>query len=41
MDIVELNPRVDLDGRTARLAALTVWSFLKGLSERIDSDAGP
>jgi formiminoglutamase len=40
MDIVELNPRVDLDGRTARLAALTVWSFLKGLSERIDTDAG-
>lgn len=34
MDIVELNPRVDIDGRTARLAALTVWHFLKGLAER-------
>lgn len=38
MDLVELNPRVDVDGRTARLGALTVWSFLKGLSERIDLD---
>lgn len=34
MDIVELNPRFDVDGRTARLAALTVWTFLRGLSER-------
>ena len=40
MDLVELNPRVDPDGHTARLAALTVWSFLKGLSERLElSDA--
>jgi formiminoglutamase len=30
MDVVELNPRVDVDGRTARLAALTVWCFLSG-----------
>lgn len=35
IDIVELNPRFDPDGRTARLAALTVWTFLRGLSERI------
>ncbi len=35
MDLVELNPRFDPDGRTARLAALTVWTFLRGLSERI------
>ena len=35
MDIVELNPAYDPDGRTARLAALTVWTFLRGLSERI------
>lgn len=34
MDIVELNPRHDVDGRTARLAALTVWTFLRGLSAR-------
>ncbi len=35
MDVVELNPRFDPDGRTARLAALTVWTFLRGVSERI------
>jgi formiminoglutamase len=34
IDVVELNPRVDVDDRTARLAALTVWYFLKGLAER-------
>jgi formiminoglutamase len=34
MDVVELNPRLDVDERTARLAALTVWTFLRGLSER-------
>jgi formiminoglutamase len=34
MDVVELNPAFDLDGRTARLASLTVWHFLKGLAER-------
>lgn len=35
MDVVELNPKHDVDGRTARLAALTVWSFLLGLGERL------
>lgn len=35
MDVVELNPKYDPDGRTARLAALTVWMFLRGLCERI------
>ena len=35
MDVVECNPRIDVDGRTARLAALTVWHFLRGLAERI------
>lgn len=34
MDVVELNPALDLDGRTARLAALTVWHFLRGLAGR-------
>ncbi len=34
MDIVELSPRLDIDGRTARLAAATVWHFLSGLCRR-------
>ncbi|MEM9996434.1 MAG: formimidoylglutamase [Bacteroidota bacterium] len=34
LDLVELNPNHDVDGRTAQLAALTVWTFLKGLAER-------
>jgi formiminoglutamase len=33
-DVVELNPRVDNDGATARLAALTVWWLLRGYAER-------
>lgn len=33
-DVVELNPTVDQDGRTARLAALTVWWLLRGYAER-------
>lgn len=37
-DIVELNPLFDHDNQTARLAALTVWHFLKGLSERESED---
>ena len=28
LELSELNPAFDLDGRTARLAALAVWSFL-------------
>lgn len=34
VDVVELNPRHDADGRTARLAALTVWRVLAGLAGR-------
>ena len=34
MDIVELNPDYDKDNMTARLAAKTVWMFIKGLAER-------
>jgi formiminoglutamase len=34
-DVVELNPRVDRDGQTARLAALTVWWLLRGRAERL------
>jgi formiminoglutamase len=37
MDVVELNPRFDADGRTARLAAVTVWTFLAGVAERVQT----
>lgn len=40
LDVVELNPRFDVDGRTADLAAHTVWSFLSGLAVRKDA-GGP
>jgi formiminoglutamase len=33
-DVVELNPAVDRDGQTARLAALTVWWLLRGRAEQ-------
>lgn len=33
-DLCELNPLCDVDDRTARLAALTVWWFLRGLALR-------
>jgi formiminoglutamase len=33
-DVVELNPALDQDGRTARLGALTVWWLLRGRVER-------
>jgi formiminoglutamase len=34
LDVVELSPPHDGDGLTARLAALTVWRFLRGWSGR-------
>ncbi|XAM00914.1 formimidoylglutamase [Phycisphaeraceae bacterium D3-23] len=34
MDVVELSPPHDRDDQTARLAALTVWEFLVGFSQR-------
>ncbi|MFB6273085.1 MAG: formimidoylglutamase [Salinibacter sp.] len=34
VDIVELNPRIDVDNRTARLAALTVMEIFRGLTDR-------
>jgi formiminoglutamase len=34
MDVVELCPPLDPDGRTARLAARTVWEFLRGVANR-------
>lgn len=33
-DLSEVNPEYDCDGQTARLAALTIWHFLLGLSQR-------
>jgi formiminoglutamase len=33
-DVVELNPNLDRDSQTARLAALTVWHILRGLAVR-------
>ncbi|HYE95520.1 MAG TPA: formimidoylglutamase [Rubricoccaceae bacterium] len=36
-DVVELNPRYDQDGRTAMLAALTVWHLLRGLTARLEA----
>lgn len=35
IDLVECNPRVDVDDQTARLAALTVMQILRGLTDRI------
>ncbi|MFB6278872.1 MAG: formimidoylglutamase [Salinibacter sp.] len=37
VDVVELNPRVDVDDRTARLAALTVVEILRGLTDRSET----
>lgn len=34
LDLVELAPPLDPDGRTARLAAHTLWRFLRGVSRR-------
>jgi formiminoglutamase len=34
LDVVEMNPAFDRDHQTARLAALTVWSALRGLAAR-------
>lgn len=34
IDIVEMNPKYDTDGRTAKLAALTIMYFLTGFANR-------
>lgn len=34
IDIVEMNPKYDVDGRTAKLAALTIMYFLTGIANR-------
>ena len=33
-DLCEVNPKYDRDGQTVRLAALTIWTFLLGVSLR-------
>ena len=40
VDIVELNPLFDVDHRTARLAALTLWRFYQGMCDRHQVSAG-
>ena len=34
LDLVEINPRFDRDGQSARWAALAIWNFLAGLASR-------
>ncbi len=36
-DIVEVNPEKDIDNRTSRLAALSIWYFIKGWSDRLSA----
>ncbi|HYT87823.1 MAG TPA: formimidoylglutamase [Gemmataceae bacterium] len=40
LDVVEVNPRHDQDGRSVRWAALVVWQFLAGLAARRAGDRG-
>ena len=39
VDVVELNPSHDAGGRTAVLAALTVWHVLRGIAQRPEASA--
>lgn len=41
IDIVELNPNFDRDGQTARVAAMTLWHFMRGVAERLANDKRP
>jgi formiminoglutamase len=34
LDVMELAPALDVDGRTARLGAAAIWHFLAGMAER-------
>jgi formiminoglutamase len=34
LDVVEINPQLDIDNHSARWAALAVWHFLIGLAQR-------
>jgi formiminoglutamase len=35
IDLVEVNPDLDRDKQTSRLAAVTLWHFFRGLAERL------
>jgi formimidoylglutamase len=35
LDVMELSPPLDQDSRTARLAAMAIWSFLAGYATRL------
>lgn len=37
IDVVEVNPSLDIDNRTAKLAALGIWNFIRGVSRRANS----
>jgi formiminoglutamase len=34
LELVEINPHFDVDGRSSRWAALVVWHFLMGLADQ-------
>ena len=36
VDLVEINPRLDLDERSSRWAAVAIWNFLVGLATRTE-----
>jgi formiminoglutamase len=40
LDVVELNPLLDRDDQTARLAALTVWRFWRGRAGLVKAPRG-
>ena len=35
IDVVEVNPAFDVDGRTVRLAATLLWTFISGFAARV------
>jgi formiminoglutamase len=37
IDLVEVNPNLDRDKQTSRLAAVTLWHFFHGLAERLQA----
>jgi formiminoglutamase len=39
LELVEINPRYDRDGQSARWGAVLVWNFLVGMLDRPPSDA--
>jgi formiminoglutamase len=41
LDLVEINPRFDRDGQSARWGALVIWNFLVGLQSRKAAKHGP